>query len=388
MEGSLTVGTRIVVFAPNWLGDAVMAVPCLERLKRGNPAATIAVAARGHLAPLYEMVPDVDEVLRLRPVGRFGGAVAALADARRLRRGRFDWAVLLPNSFRSALIARLAGIPNRHGYATDGRGWLLTHAAPRPPRVHMVEYYRRLGNGVGTGFADHNDVRQERDRRDQFRPHLSVPEEARERARALLAEHGWAPGAGGPLVGMAPGAAYGTAKQWLPERFAELASHLGAAGVRTVLVGTAADHDVCESIALRLGSHAPINLAGRTSLAELAAVIAECGSFVTNDSGAMHVAVAVGTPVTAIFGPTQEWETGPDWAEGGRREAEGGRQEAEGGRQEAEGETPTHTLIIGEVPCRPCMLRECPIEHQCMTAVTVDRVKDAVFAQLAAGKTR
>ncbi|MGE5361378.1 MAG: lipopolysaccharide heptosyltransferase II [Bacteroidales bacterium] len=378
-------GTRVIVFAPNWLGDAVMAVPCLELLKRRDPAATLAVAARAHLAPLYEMVDAVDEVVALQPVSGFGGARAALADAGRLRAGRFDVAVLLPNSFRSALIARLAGIRERRGYARDGRRWLLTHAAAPPERVHMVEYYRRLVNGVGLDFADHENVSQKGDRRNQARPHLSVRADARERARALLAAHGWTPGA--TLVGMAPGAAYGTAKQWLPERFAQLAAELGAEGVRTVLVGTNADVEVCARIAQGGG---PLNLAGRTTLAELAAVVAECGSFVTNDSGAMHIAVAVGAPVTALIGPTQEWETGPDYPRLEVRESESPnvRKSESPNVRESDGSPPSspHAMIIGEVPCRPCMLRECPTQHECMVAITVDRVKAAVFAQLAAGK--
>ena len=140
---------RILVFAPNWLGDAVMAVPSVDAIRRQFPSATLAVAARTHLAALYELVPGVDEVLRLEPAGRFGGWLAGRRDARRLRDARFDLAILLPNSFRSAWIARRAGIAERWGYATDGRAKMLTRAVPPVHGVHQVEYYQRLLEGLG-----------------------------------------------------------------------------------------------------------------------------------------------------------------------------------------------------------------------------------------------
>jgi heptosyltransferase-2 len=379
------------VFAPNWLGDAVMAVPSVDAIRRRYPSAVLAMAAREHLAPLYEMVPGVDEVVRLERPGRFGGWFAALRDARRLRAARFDVALLLPNSFRTAWIARRAGIAERWGYASDRRTTLLTRAVPRVRGGHQVEYYQRLLDGLG--IPTESEVRSPKSevdighrtsdigRRDLPCVRIDVPDAERAWARQLLAARGCQPG--DVLVGMAPGAAYGSAKQWPPERYAELAFELANTAIdrrgtpcraptrvlRTVLVGSAGDRAACDAVAQMVaarsagmthGSPLPINLAGATSLPQLAAVVAECRSFVSNDSGAMHVAAAVGVPVVAIFGSTNELETWPlPWRPG------------------PEGR---HAIVTTDVACRPCMLRECPIEgHPCMTGIDAARVKTEVL---------
>ncbi len=349
--------SRIILFSPNWLGDAVMAVPCVEAIRAHVPSATLAVAARTHLAALYEMVAGVDEALRLERAGRFGGWFSALRDARRLREHRFDVAILLPNSFRSAWIARRAGIPERWGYATDARTKLLTRTSPPVRGVHQVEYYQRLLEGLGIA-ARSPSVR------------LNVPADARDWARGTLMACGWKPG--DPLVGMAPGAAYGGAKQWPAERFAELAVELAQNAVRTVLVGSAGDRAACDEIARIAPGGAAINLCGQTNLRQLAAVVAECRTFVSNDSGAMHLAAAVGVPVVAIFGSTNEKETAPLPI----RPAAGDPGSAI--RME-------HAIVATDIACRPCMLRECPIEnHPCMTGIDVGRVKGEVLKRLQA----
>ena len=353
---------RILVLAPNWLGDAVMAVPSVDAIRRQFPSATLAVAARTHLAPLYEMVSGVDEVLRLEPAGRFGGWLAGRRDARRVRDARFDLAILLPNSFRSAWIARRAGIAGRWGYATDGRTKMLTRAVPPVHGVHQVEYYQRLLEGLGIA-------------RSLASIHLDIPANDRDRARRSLAASGWKPGE--PLVGMAPGAAYGSAKQWPSRRFAQLAVELAQAPepVRTVLVGSAGDRAACDEIAR---SAPVINLCSQTDLRQLAGVVAECRTFVSNDSGAMHLAAAVGVPVVAIFGSTNEKETAPLPLAPGTKD----RELAPGTRHQGP-RTGDHVIVATDLACRPCMLRECPLDgHPCMTGIDVARVKSEVVRRI------
>jgi heptosyltransferase-2 len=343
--------SRLVVLAPNWLGDCVMALPAIAAVRAQFPSATLAVAARAPLAPLFELADGVDEIVRFEPSRRFRPWLAASRDARELASGRFDLAILLPNSFRAAWIARRAGIAERWGYAADRRTAMLTRSVPRVRGGHQADYYERLVAALGCG--KHGEA-----------PVLHLPDSLRGRARALLAANLWR--AGEKLVGMAPGAAYGSAKQWPSERFAALVVELAAEGLRTVLVGAGTDVRTCSEVARRASAaprsgSTPIDLSGKTTLAELAGVLADCGSFVTNDSGAMHLAAAVGVPVTAIFGSTNERETSPLPVAG--RDA------------------PAHSVVATSLWCRPCMLRECPLDHACMTAIDVARVKQAVLRQ-------
>ncbi|MDE3156540.1 MAG: lipopolysaccharide heptosyltransferase II [Acidobacteriota bacterium] len=334
--------TRLAIFAPNWLGDAVMALPALADVRRAWPEARLIVAARRSVIRLFEAVPIVDEVL---PLGGDG-------EVERVRAGRFDAALLLPNSFAVAWLARRAGVPERWGYRGDGRRLLLTRAVARPSRRgHQAEYYqelvRRLGMAVGP-----------------IAPQIRPSEAALRRARTLLAEGGWDGAA--PLVGVAPGAAFGHAKRWPPDRFAAVIRALSAAGVATVVVGSAADADAGREIERALAGAtltAPcVDLVGRTSLPELFGTLALCRAVVTNDSGAMHVAAALGVPVTAIFGPTDERVTSPLPTSQGTR---------------------AHAVLARQVWCRPCMLRECPIDHRCMTRIPPEEVLAALWRQLA-----
>jgi lipopolysaccharide heptosyltransferase II len=322
---------RMVILAPNWLGDAVMALPAIADVRRARPAATITIAARPPIAPLFALVDGVD------------GYVAMPRDARQTITG-FDVALLLPNSFRTALDVWRAGVPERWGYRGDGRGVLLTRSVSRPrARVHQVEYYQHLVAGLGCT----NGSRE---------PRLTVTDVVRKEGAQALAAAGWDGRA--PLVAIAPGAAYGGAKRWPPEYFAELASTLALDGVQTAIIGAAADLDVGRAFQARLNGGpkraAPhssvIDLVGKTDLPTLAGVLSHCRTLVTNDSGAMHLAAAAGVPVTAVFGPTRDVETRPI-----------------GDR---------HAVITNPVWCRPCMLRECPLDHRCLRdidAATVAR---------------
>jgi heptosyltransferase-2 len=276
---------RLVVIAPNWLGDAVMALPALADVRRGQPAASIAVAARPSVAPLFALVRDVDEVITLDHDGPppLAGCQAAL---------------LLPNSFHSALMVVRAGVPERWGYRTDWRGLLLTRAVPRAPSgVHQVAYYQQLVRALGFPSGPPS-------------PRIDVTPELGDTGAGVLRQAGW--DGRMPLVALAPGAAYGSAKRWPPHAFADLAAGLAEEGIGAVLVGAAADRETASEVLRALSGRATfIDLVGKTDVPTLAAVLANCRALVGNDSGALHLAAALGVNVTAVFGPTNERLTAP-----------------------------------------------------------------------------
>ena len=319
----------LLIVAPNWLGDAVMALPAIADVRRAHPSASITVAARPSVRPLFALVPGVD--------AHVGRAVPGFAAA-----------LLLPNSFRSALDVWRARIAERWGYRTDCRGPLLTRAIAPPPRgLHQVEYYQHLVRelGVPNGPGE---------------PRLEVSDSMRAEGADALTRAGW--DRHSPVVAFAPGAAYGGAKRWPPQYFAELATALTRDGAAVTLVGSAADAATGREIEARLASSngraRVLNLVGTTDLLTLAGVLAQSRALVTNDSGAMHLAAALGVRVTAVFGPTNERETGP------RGEV----------RLEGLDATVGHAVLVNDVACRPCLLRECPIDHRCMRGVGVAAV--------------
>jgi heptosyltransferase II len=329
---------RISIRATNWLGDAVMSLPAIRVIRQVCPRAEIAVVAQPAVAELYARESSINRVIPCPPA-------KSLADRRDfaagLREERFDAAFLLPNSFDAALTAWLARIPERIGYARDGRRWLLTRAIPRPApgdiprheRFYYLELLRRAG--LIEHFPESSAIRLE-----------GIPA-AREAGATRLRELG----VDGAVIGVSPGAAYGNAKRWLPERFAEAARAVAAAMGATVLVfGSAAERELCEAVTgdLRSGGLEARNLAGGTTLREFIDLAAACRLYLTNDSGAMHVASALSVPTVAIFGATDDSTTGPTG-----RLARVVREHAE---------------------CSPCLLRNCPIDHRCMTRVTPERV--------------
>jgi lipopolysaccharide heptosyltransferase II len=327
---------RVLLRAPNWLGDAVMAMPAMTALRAAFRDRTLILAAAPSIAPLFQEITPVapDEVLTLERT----------TEAAALRNARTDLVVLFPNSFRTAWVCRQAGIRNRWGYRAHGRSLLLTRGISRPRgKRHQSEYYTHLVAALG--FETLSTL-----------PRLEITPPTRLRADQLLAEVRVDRAA--PIVGMAPGAAYGHAKRWPPKRVAELAVRLGARGATCILVGTAADRDAGAEIESSLPSDARVvNLIGRTDLRLLAGLLAACHAFVSNDSGAMHLAAAAGVPVAAIFGPTDERATAP---------------------------LGDHDVIVHQVFCRPCLLRDCPIDHRCMRGITVDAVFAAVERRLTA----
>jgi heptosyltransferase-2 len=334
---------RLVIRAPNPLGDAIMSLPAMAVVRAALPDAHFVVAAAPAVAPLFEEITAVSPAAVL--------VVDKKREATHLREARADAALLLTNSFRTAWVCRQAGIPERWGYRAYGRSLLLTQAAARPRRrVHQSEYYLNLVRavlpeiGVAPGSSDPGEGA----------PLIRISPETRRRTDLFLANLGIDRSV--PLVGFAPGAAYGHAKRWPPDRVAQVIGRLSAGGAVAVLVGAGGDRDAGREIESSLPAGARVaNVIGRTDLRLLAGLLAACHAFVSNDSGAMHLAAAVGVPVAAIFGPTDERVTAP---------------------------LGDHDVIVQQVFCRPCMLRDCPIDHRCMRRVTVDMVFDAVTRRL------
>ena len=335
-----------MVVAPNWLGDAVMALPAIADIRRHFADSLLAIAARPSVAPLFTMVGGVDETITVPGRGGLRALMEWQDSAAALRAHAFDVAVLLPNSFASALTTKRAGIPERWGYATDWRGRLLTKAIDRPHGTpHQYEYYQALTTALGFNAG----------------PPFAAVRPNTDRTKELIVDLGLDPDE--PFVVFAPGAAYGRAKQWLPERYAELAELIiNQRGWSVLMVGSRADRSACADVTARIGSTGTrmnrlIDLSGKTDLPSLAALLARAHAVVSNDSGAMHLAGAVGAKVVAIFGATNEKRTAP---------------------LRASENAPEPVIVTHEVFCRPCMLRECPIDHRCMRGISAETVFQAI----------
>jgi heptosyltransferase-2 len=328
-----------MVRATNWLGDAVMSLPAIRAIRGVFPHAHLAVVARPWVADLYARETAIDEVI---PYAAQSGLRSRREFAARLRAHRFDGAILLQNAFDAALLAWLAGIPERIGYRRDARGPLLTRAIavpepgdiPRHERFYYLELLRRAGMI------------------ERFPAEEAIRLDGIAGARAEGEAHLRGLGIAGPVVGVSPGAAYGNAKRWLPERFAAAAARLN----HTVLVfGSAAERPLCEEVTVQLGRSGceARNLAGATTLREFIELASVCRLFLTNDSGAMHIASALAVPTVTVFGATDDTTTGPTG--------------------------PAARVVREHAECSPCLLRECPIDHRCMTRVTADRVADVAL---------
>jgi heptosyltransferase-2 len=335
-----------LVRATNWLGDAVMSLPAIRSIREALPEAHIAVAARPGLVDLYARENAIDRVI---PCPKPKGLRERRAFAASLRAERFDGAILLQNAFDAALMAWMARIPVRIGYNRDGRGLLLTHAIPVPEageiprheRFYYLELLRRAG--LVEHWPSVEAIR------------LGGIDTAREAGVRRLA----ALGIDCPAIGISPGAAYGDAKRWLPERFAEAGRQVAGTLQASVLIfGSGPERPLCEAVAetLRASCAAVHNLAGETTLGQFIDLAAACRLFLTNDSGAMHIASALAVPTVAIFGATDDAGTGPTG--------------------------PLARVVREPADCAPCLLRECPIDHRCMTRVSADRVTEAALQLL------
>jgi heptosyltransferase II len=340
------VPDRILVRATNWVGDAVMSLPALRALRQRFPQARISILAKPWVAGLYRREPFCDELIPYTP----RTVAEKWSAARALRSRHFDTALLLQNAFEAAAIAYLAGIPERIGYARDGRGFLLTRAIPVPkpgeiPR-HERFYYLELLRRAGI--------------LDELPQNDAIRLEGAPTARVAGLERFHQLGLGDTVIGVSPGAAYGTAKRWLPERFADSAIRVAnELGATVAIFGSKDERDLCQSVATSVSASIvkPVrNFAGETSLAEFIDLAAACRVYLTNDSGAMHIASALGVPTVAIFGATDDQTTGPTG--------------------------PLAKVVREQVECSPCLKRECPIDHRCMTRVSAARVAEVALVLL------
>ena len=316
---------RILIRSSNWLGDAVMSVPAVRAVKNGRADAQVTIAAPAKLAPVWKLVPEVDAIIPL-PNGSLLPAVSLLR-----RRPHFDAAILFPNSLRVALESWLSGIPRRVGYRGHWRRSLLNQTVPEarkpgPPEHHSLRFLRIARDcGADTSNSEH--------------PTSNIQIKVADQALK---------------IGLCPGAEYGPAKRWLPERFAEVAAKISAQSpTQWILFGTKNDAAIGDQIAAAIGDRC-VNRIGRTTLDELINELRRCSLLLTNDTGTMHLAALLGVPVVAIFGSTEPRLTRP-LGNG-------------------------HIILRHHVECSPCFLRECPIDFRCMKAVSAEEVVDAVFS--------
>jgi|ERR1051326_7744219 heptosyltransferase-2 len=317
---------RILIRAPNWIGDCVMSMPAVQRLRERFPQAHIALLAKEKVLDLWKENPHLNELIPL-------GDIGSVAER------KFEMAILFPNSFRVAWEAWRAEVPKRVGYAGHWRRWLLTDLIEgdswnKPTDVHFVHHFLAFSKHLGGSD-------------ELVSPKITLQPAELHEVDPLLA------GASAqPLCALAPSAEYGPAKRWLPERFIAVAKQIAQKhNVTWVIVGGPNDVELCRPIAEGIGSNV-LNLTGKTTLRQLCAVLARCRVLLTNDSGAMHVGYAVGTRVVAIFGSTEPAATGPI----------------------GEG----HGVVRHKVDCSPCFLRECPIDFRCMKRIEVDEVTGRV----------
>ena len=334
---------KILIRATNWVGDAIMALPAVRAVRRRFPEAEIAIVARPYVADIYRDQGICNQLVPYDPNGAHAGFSGRERLAEKLRAQNFDVALLLQNAFDAAWLAWRANIPERIGYARDGRSLLLTKAVPLPKQgeipAHEKFYYLELLRRVG--WVD--------SLQDAPFIELIVPGEKRRSADEFLRKSGVRPSARRIAIGA--GASYGSAKCWLPSRFAEVANRLQLeTDADVILFGTAAEADVSTAISAAM-RQPPVDLTGKTAIADLPALLSQCHLFIGNDSGAMHVAAAVGLPIVAVFGPTDPFGTAPL--------------------------TPSCTVVQQKPYCSPCFLRRCPTDHRCMTAITAEMVEAA-----------
>jgi heptosyltransferase-2 len=332
---------KIVVRATNWVGDAVLMTPSLVALRKTFPHAQITVLANPWVLPLLVNHPAVDRTMIIDKDAGFLRSMGKLTRIiSNLRNEGFDLAVLFQNAFEAALLTSMGGVRYRIGYNTDGRGFLLTHKVIRDEHileVHQVDYYLGLIEAMGW----HVEGRE---------PSLYLNEKDIESTSLMLssyriADHHF-------IVGLNPGATYGSAKRWPEERFATIGDWAAERwNAKVMLFGSSSERDIGLRVSQRM-QHAPINLCGLTTLGQVMAFIKRCNFFITNDSGLMHIAAAFHVPLVALFGPTNHITTGPM--------------------------SGNATIVRYTLDCSPCLKETCPLDHRCMLSIEPDEVWDAM----------
>jgi heptosyltransferase-2 len=329
---------RLLIRGTNWIGDVVMTIPAVAAIRARWPQAVISVLAKPWVADVYRLSPDIDNVIIFEEPGRHGKAAGKLRLARELRRKGFDCAILLQNAIEAAIIARLAGIPLRAGYNSDGRGALLTHSVRRTAeirRVHQIDYYLEMVRALGCPPV----TREAR---------LHPGGDSAALAEALFYRFGIV--AKTPIIGISPGAAYGPAKRWFPDRFgAVVDSLIEEYQAQAIVFGSGGDRPSAAEVQ-KNSRHQLIDISGKTNLREAIALISRCDVFISNDSGLMHVSGALGVPTVGIFASTNPATTSPAG--------------------------PKSVVIHHDIACSPCLKPVCPTDFQCMKLITVAEVRE------------
>jgi len=340
---------RIIVRMPNWIGDLVMATPVLSDLRTAYPQAHITAMCRSPIGDLLKEAPEIDELFCFNKSSGWSGVKEQNRVIHQLRRGRYDLGILLTHSFSSAWWFWQGKVKRRIGYVCNGRRLLLSQGLSFPENIqnqHLVMTYKELLGPLGIGLSHTS-------------PRLYLAEKEMSDASLLFRQHGIPEGA--LVVGINPGATYGSAKCWLPERFREVAQRLLMdPDLYLVFFGDQATsglvREICSGFSKRV-----VNLAGATSLRTLVSGIHLCDVLLTNDSGPMHVADAIGTPIVALFGSTSSIITGP-YRSG--------------------------IVIHKHVECSPCYERTCPIDFRCMKSIEVDEVCHAIMKMLSSKRSK
>lgn len=324
---------KILIRGTNWIGDAILTIPAIDSIRATYPRAHIAVLAKPWVADIYGLFTGIDEVIIYE--NKYDNALGVFRLAQLLRKRNFDLAILLQNAIEAAIISLAAGIPRRAGYNSDGRGILLTHRVQRSSEIkkrHQIDYYLEMVKALGCVSVNkemHLEKKISRlDAQSVVQKYVSDPQKE--------------------IIGIAPGAAYGPAKRWLPERFAQVADKIaGTFNCRIILLGGKSDRDIAEEVH-RMAQTRVVNLAGQTGLKEAAYLISQCRLFISNDSGLMHIAGALNVPTIAIFGSTNPATTSP------------------AGNQSI--------VVHREVSCSPCLKKTCPTDFRCMELISVEDV--------------
>jgi heptosyltransferase-2 len=348
---------KILIRGVNWIGDAVLTIPAIRSIRKAFPGSHISLLVKPWVSEIFRESNDIAEIILYN--NQFKGFSGKLKLAKKLRQNKFNIAILFQNAFDAAFISWLAGIPERIGYKRDWRGFLLTKAVPLKKDIlkkHQLYYYLNLLKSSGIETSE-------------IQPYIFISDDERQWARNIiqssLPEHQL------PLIGINPGATYGSAKRWPSERFADLIDKiLNELNGRVIIFGSPSEIEIAKEIVemaraqtaddgrrSTFDARRVLIMTGKTSLRGLTALISECDAFITNDSGPMHIASALLMPIVAIFGSTNKATTGPFGQ--------------------------PHKVISKNLSCAPCMKRKCPKKHlKCMTEITADEVFDALKEML------
>ena len=329
---------NILIRGTNWIGDAVMTLPAVAALRNTFPETKISILVKPWVAEIFHLCKDVDEVISFESPGVHAGVGGKLRLAKELRTRRFDTAILMQNAIEAAIITWVAGIPVRAGYNSDGRGLLLTHSVQRTEairKVHQIEYYLEMVKSLGCLSVETRVNLQPGKEYEILAEQLFDRFDIREECL---------------VIGMAPGATYGPAKRWFPERFAAVADRLiDVRPAQVLLFGSFEDRKSTDLVEQN-ARHRLINLTGKSSLKETIALISKCDLFISNDSGLMHIAGALNIPTVAVFGSTNPVTTSPVGDKS--------------------------VVIYKGASCSPCLKETCPTDFRCMDMIGIEEVVD------------